>query len=71
MALFAYTVMRNMPATNAQGKDCLIAIALVRHENGYTDRVAINEDFLRFQSGGDPLREEQIIEHEIGQALNR
>lgn len=62
MALVTYTVMRNLPAEDEQGRACKIAVALVQHENGTLQRVAINEEMIRFLGEG-------IIEGEIRQAV--
>jgi hypothetical protein len=43
----------------------------VRHENGFTETVAINEEFLRWASGGNPEREIEVIEREIATATAR
>jgi hypothetical protein len=71
MAALAYTTARQVPATKADGGDCLLCIAFVRHENGFTERVAINEEFLRWASGGDSAREIEVIEREIAVATAR
>ena len=61
MSFATYAVMRNVPATNEQGADCLVAIALVTHENGTLQRVAIPEELIRYAG-------EEVIKHEVRQA---
>lgn len=52
MSMIRYNVMRRVPAVNANGEDCLIAIALIQHENGVCQRVAIDEGLIRFAGEG-------------------
>jgi 2-C-methyl-D-erythritol 4-phosphate cytidylyltransferase len=59
--MISYSVMRRVPATKENGQDCLIAVALVIHENGTRQRVAIDEEFIRFAG-------ENVIEHEVRKA---
>jgi len=61
MAFLSYTVMRRVPATDEHGNDVSMAIALVTHENGARQRVAIREDLIRFAGEG-------IIEEEVKRA---
>jgi hypothetical protein len=58
MAMIKYTVMRNLPATNDKGQSCKIAVALVQHENGTCQRVASDEEFIRYAGEG-------VIEAEV------
>jgi hypothetical protein len=58
MSLIEYRVMRNVAATNDKGQDCRVAIALVMHENGVCQRVAIDEELIKFAGEG-------IIEDEV------
>lgn len=62
MSLVTYTVMRNLPAEDEHGRACKIAVALVQHENGTLQRVAINEEMIRYAGEG-------VIEHEVRQAV--
>lgn len=59
--MVSYSVMRRLPAVKENGQDCLIAVALVIHENGTQQRVAIDEEFIRFAGEG-------VIEHEVRKA---
>jgi hypothetical protein len=68
MAAISYFVKRNIPATNGAGADCKIAIAAYKHENGFIQTVAINEELLRWECGGDPVKETAFIEREIAMA---
>lgn len=68
MAGVQFTTQRFVKATNARGEDCKICMVIVRHENGHLQTLAINEDLLRFEAGGDPEKEERVILHEIRQA---
>lgn len=52
MAMIEYTVMRNIEAVNDKGQDCRIAVALVMHENGVCQRVAIDEALIAFAGEG-------------------
>lgn len=52
MAMVKYRVMRNVEAVNDKGQDCRIAVALVMHENGVCQRVAIDEELIRFAGEG-------------------
>ena len=52
MAMIKYSVMRRVQATNDKGEDCLIAIALIQHENGVCQRVAIDEALIKFAGEG-------------------
>lgn len=58
MSRIDYTVQRNVEAENAEGKPCLIALALIRHENGMEQTLAINEEQIRYEG-------EEIIEREV------
>lgn len=52
MAMIKYTVMRNIEAVNDKGQDCRIAVALIMHENGVCQRVAIDEGLIAFAGEG-------------------
>lgn len=52
MSMIEYRVMRNLPAVNDKGEDCRIAVALVMHENGLCQRVAIDEWLINFAGEG-------------------
>lgn len=69
MAAIAYTVKRNVAATNGIGADCEIAVIFFRHENGYIQTVCVNEELLRWECGGDPDKEARMFAHEIAQAV--
>lgn len=61
MAMIEYRVMRNVPAVDEKGEDCKIAVALVMHESGVCQRVAIPEALIRFAGEG-------IIDDEVKRA---
>lgn len=71
MAAIAYTTARHIPATKGNGAECRICIAFVRHENGFTEKVAIDEEMIRWASGGNAERETEVIEREIAVATAR
>ena len=64
MANVRYGVTRNVEARDEKGRPVRIALAVVEHENGYVEKVAINEDLIRFAGEG-------IIEDEIRRKLAR
>lgn len=57
-----YGVSRNVPATDEQGRDCLIALVVIERDNGQAgcsfEVVGINEARIRFQG-------EQVIQEEV------
>jgi hypothetical protein len=52
MSMIEYRVMRNVPAVDEKGQDCHIAVALIMHENGVCQRVAIDEALIKFAGEG-------------------
>lgn len=47
-----YGLARNVPATDEQGRDCLICLAIIERDNGMFETVGINEERIRFQGEG-------------------
>lgn len=64
MALVEYGVSRNMTVVDEHGKELQAALILIKHENGYTERLIVREDLIRFAG-------EQVIDDEVKRALNR
>lgn len=64
----SYTTTRNVPATNEQGDPHLIALVLIKHPNGFTHTLAVNEEFIRFHQGDDPTGE-NVIRQEVMNAI--
>lgn len=61
MARYEYGLSRNMPAKDSHGDDVLLAVALIRHENGYEQTVVIPESLIKFEGEG-------IIAKEVARA---
>lgn len=53
-----YGVSRNVPATDASGRDCRIALVVAERDNGSFEVIGISEDRIRFQG-------ENVITDEI------
>lgn len=64
MSLASYGITRNVAATDSQGRDCKIALVVIKHDNGFEQTLAINEELIRFAGEG-------IIEHEVKIAAAR
>lgn len=47
-----YGLARNVPATDEQGRDVQICLAVVERENGAFEVIGISEDRIRFQGEG-------------------
>jgi hypothetical protein len=60
--LVRYGLSRNVEATDANGNAVKICMAVVHHENGYMQTIAINEELIRFMGEG-------AIEQEIARAI--
>jgi hypothetical protein len=58
VAIQSFTVTRHVPAEDAIGRPCKIALATIIHENGQAQTVAIPEDKIQFEG-------EDIIESEV------
>lgn len=56
-----YVVRRNVAAHDKDGQPCKIAFVLIKHENGFEQTLAINEDLIRFAG-------ESVIEDEVKRA---
>ena len=56
-----YNVQRFIDAVDDKGRACKIAMAVIRHENGLLQRLAIDEEKIRFCG-------EEIIELEVKEA---
>jgi hypothetical protein len=52
MSLASYGITRNVAATDPQGRPCKIALVVIKHENGFEQTLAINEDEIRFAGEG-------------------
>jgi hypothetical protein len=57
-----YGLARNVPATDAKGKDCLIALVVIERDNGAFQTVGISEERIRFHGEG-------VIRQEIERAV--
>lgn len=64
MAMISYGLARNVDATDSNGKPVKIALAVVEHENGHREKVAIPEGLITFAG-------ESIIPHEIARKVRR
>lgn len=61
MASYEYGLSRNMPAKDQHGDEVLLAVALIRHENGYEHTLVIPEALIRLEG-------EAVIEREVAKA---
>ena len=61
MAMVRYAVQRGIEAVDDKGRACRIAMAVIHHENGLIQRLAIDEEKIRFCG-------EEIIELEVKEA---
>lgn len=59
-----YRVTRNVPATNAHGQPCLIALVSVEFINGFEKTLAVDEGLIAFAGEG-------IIENEVKRFLSK
>lgn len=57
---YRYAVARNVKATDSHGKETRIAIAFIEHENGFRQRHAIPEEFIRY--AGDHVIDLEVEE---------
>lgn len=64
MTLLRYALSRNVAATNSAGEERRICMVLIEHENGFKQRLVIDEEKIRFCG-------EAIIEHEVHEAAAR
>lgn len=58
-----YSVRRNVVATKEGGTDALIALVLIRHENGQLQTLAVDEEMIRFYG-------EKVINDEVKRAVS-
>jgi hypothetical protein len=58
MAMVDYVVRRNVPATKGNGAEAMIALVLIRHENGTEQTLAVDEEMIRHYGEG-------VIEKEV------
>lgn len=61
MTLLRYGLSRNVEARDAKGRKTLICMAVIEHENGFQQRLAIPEELIQYAGEG-------IIELEIKEA---
>lgn len=61
MSRLTYGISRNVDATDERGRPCKIALAVIKHENGREQTVAIPEELIRFAGEG-------VIEDEVKRA---
>ncbi len=52
MSRIKYSVQRNIEARKENGQKAMITIALVEHENGAVQTVAIDEEVIRYAGEG-------------------
>lgn len=55
-----YGLARNMPATDEQGRDVLLCMAVIERDNGSFELHAIPEEKIRFH--GPQIIEEEILQ---------
>jgi hypothetical protein len=58
-----YTVRRFVPARKDNGSEALIALVLIRHENGQKQTVCVDEEMIRFYG-------EKVIDDEVKRAVS-
>lgn len=54
-----YGLARNVPATDEQGRDVRICLAVIERDNGAFDTVGISEERIRFK--GEGIIQEEIL----------
>lgn len=67
-----FTVKRGVPASDRPGGEAntLVAMVLFKLPGETVGRMlAINEGFIRFEAGGDPKREDEVIRRELNGVL--
>lgn len=68
----SYTVRRHVPASSGPNSPATTTIALVLFQvpgEKVTRSLAVNEDLIRTQAGGNPFQEELFIKRELTNVL--